>query len=69
MSEGTIIHCRCQRRTWYRILAVLLPDGRLEMRQDGKSTIFTGGSVTLACRRCGFSEEIALDKQAERVVA
>ena len=69
-----IIHCQCRGEsrnggTWYRNLAVLLPDGRLEIRNIGKSTLVSGGLVKLACDRCGFEEELALDTLAAVALA
>lgn len=69
MTEPIIIHCLCQRETWHRILAVILPDGRLEMKNDGKSSVVSGGRVELSCSRCGFDRQITLDKEAPRVLA
>lgn len=66
MSE--IIHCRCHKGTFFRVLGVLLEDGRLEMRQDGKSSTVSGGTVDLRCKRCGFQREIALDSRPLAVV-
>ena len=69
MNEPTIIHCLCQRGTWHRILAVILPDGRLEIRNDGKSSVVSGGRVELSCQRCGFERELALDNSEIAIVA
>ena len=60
-QEALVIRCHCQHGAWGRVVAVLLLDGRLEMRQDGKSSTVSGGRVLLSCRRCGFETEIALD--------
>ena len=69
MNKPTIIHCLCQRGTWHRVIGIILPDGRLEMRNDGKSSVVSGGRVELSCERCGFDRQIVLDKQAPRVLA
>ncbi len=68
VSDATIIHCLCHRGAFDRVLAVLLPDGRLEMRKDGKSSTVSGGTVDLACKRCGFEREMVLDSEAVSVV-
>lgn len=62
MSE--IVHCRCHKGSFFRVLGVLLEDGRLEMKNDGKSSTVSGGTVDLRCTRCGFEREIRLDMQA-----
>ncbi len=78
MSDAEVIHCYCKRlrkkAPWHhqhpqfsRVLAVLLPDGRLELRQDGKSGIVAGGTVALACSKCGFEREISLGVLTEPV--
>ena len=63
MNEGRVIRCRCEH---HNIVGVVLPDGRLEVRKDGKSTIVSGGDVVLACLRCRF--ELRLDTAAELAV-
>jgi len=60
-ETGTVIRCRCEH---HNIVGVLLPDGRLEVRKDGKSTIVSGGDVVLACLHCRFEMKPALDKIA-----
>lgn len=50
------------------MLAVLLWDGRLEIRQEGKTSIVSGGHVLLSCNRCGFETEVALDSKLEAAV-
>lgn len=59
MSE--VIHCRCRKGAFSRVMGVLLPDGRLEMRESGKSSIQAGGTVQLSCSKCGFERELSLD--------
>ena len=59
MSE--VIHCRCQKGSFSRVLGVLLDDGSLEMRGDGKSSTVSWGVVDLRCDRCGFKRELVLD--------
>ncbi len=66
MSE--VIHCRCQKGSFSRVLGVLLDNGKLEMRQDGKSSVVSGGMVDLSCRRCGFQRELSLDSTAMATV-
>lgn len=65
MSE--IIHCYCRRGAvgqFQRVLAVLLEDGRLQIQEAGKTSIVSGGTVDMNCKRCGFEREIALDSLA-----
>ena len=61
MSDAEIIRCNCYNRRGTCVIAVLLPDGRLEMRRAGKSSIVSGGVVDLNCDRCGFKRELVLD--------
>ncbi len=66
MSE--VIHCRCQKGSFSRVLGVLLEDGSFEMRGDGKSSIVSWGVVDLSCKRCGYQRELVLDSEAMALV-
>ncbi len=59
MSE--VIHCYCVRGTFSRVVAVLLDDGQLQMKESGKSVLFVGGIADLSCTKCGFERKLVLD--------
>lgn len=61
MSQNTVLRCHCEH---HNILGVLLGDGRLEVRKDGKSTIVSGGDVVLRCLRCGEERKPLIDVEA-----
>ena len=65
-QTDTVIRCRCEH---HNIVGVLLADGRLEVRKDGKSTVVSGGYVVLSCLRCQFELRPPLDKNPGLVLA
>jgi len=64
--SDTLLHCLCESNGRRHVLAVLLADGRLEMRGHGKARTVVGAEQ-VRCEKCGFG--VALDKMPMSVLA